>query len=93
MAYIERNKILSVRVTSEMIEKLDAKAKVRNVSRTDYVLALLGKDTGIKVEPPKISGEERIIALEKKIKELEGKIIDLPEMVKIILAMRQAGQL
>lgn len=97
MSYTERNKILSVRISEELLDKLDEKAQKNNCTRSDYVLALLGKNAGVKVEPPKVWGEERIIVLENKLKELEEKIIS-PDNMNVILGqvlavMRQTGNL
>lgn len=97
MSYVERDKILSVRVSQKLLDKLDEKANFRNCTRTDYVLALLGQDLEIQIEPPKIWGEERIIALEKKLAEVEKRIISRDEIVDgmaiAIMTMKQAGQL
>jgi hypothetical protein len=97
MSYTERNKILSVRVSTELIDELDRKARANNCSRSDYVLGVLGKDTGVEIEPPKVFGEDRILALENKLAEVEKKILSnkqLGEIMKqVIMAMKQVGQL
>jgi hypothetical protein len=97
MSYIERDKILSVRVSQELLDKLDEKANFRNCTRTDYVLAILGQDLQIEIEPPKLWGEERIIALEKKLAQLEKKTFSYDDIAAIaagvVRHMKATGEL
>ncbi|BAZ19126.1 hypothetical protein NIES4071_110110 (plasmid) [Calothrix sp. NIES-4071] len=97
MAYSDRDKTLSVRVSQELLDALDDKAIARNCNRTDYILTVLGNDVGVKVELPKVFNEDRIIALENKIAEVESKILSYDAMSaivkEVIWTMKQFGQL
>lgn len=84
MAYSDRDKTLSVRISQELLDKLDEKASSKNCTRTDYILAVLGNDVGVEIEPPKVWGEERIIALENKVKNIEKRMLTEAHVLKII---------